>query len=103
MEWLTLTAKLRNKLARWSLILAEYDVSITHRPGKDNTVLDLLYRKLVNIAVIYGRKLGIAFHLARRASIPPAAMDYPRHEWGALIVVEHDVGCRLATHAWGAV
>ena len=34
MEWLTTTAKLRIKLARWSLVLAEYDFAITHRPGK---------------------------------------------------------------------
>ena len=31
MEWLMTTAKLRSKLARWSLLLAEYDFSITHR------------------------------------------------------------------------
>eukprot|EP00873_Tetraselmis_striata_P043437 jgi/Tetstr1/463701/TSEL_008560.t1 len=41
MEWLRTTARLRGKLARWSLILAEYDFSIKHRPGKDNTVPDL--------------------------------------------------------------
>ncbi len=37
-EWLTTTAKLRSKLALWSLLLAEYDFTITHRPGNDNTV-----------------------------------------------------------------
>eukprot|EP00873_Tetraselmis_striata_P038743 jgi/Tetstr1/459007/TSEL_004475.t1 len=42
MEWLRTTARLRGKLARWSLILAEYDFSIKHRPRKDNTVPDLL-------------------------------------------------------------
>ena len=45
MEWLRSTAKLRAKLARWSLILAEYDFSVKHRPGKDNTVPDLLSRQ----------------------------------------------------------
>eukprot|EP00873_Tetraselmis_striata_P017409 jgi/Tetstr1/437673/TSEL_026340.t1 len=45
MEWLRTTARLRGKLARWSLILAEYDFSIKHRPGKDNTVPDLLSRR----------------------------------------------------------
>ena len=47
MEWLTTNAKLHSKLARWSLLLAEYDFTITHRPGKDNTVPDLLSRKHV--------------------------------------------------------
>eukprot|EP00873_Tetraselmis_striata_P020954 jgi/Tetstr1/441218/TSEL_029474.t1 len=45
MEWLRTTARLRGKLARWSLILAEYDFSIKHHPGKDNTVPDLLSRR----------------------------------------------------------
>eukprot|EP00873_Tetraselmis_striata_P042211 jgi/Tetstr1/462475/TSEL_007470.t2 len=45
MEWLRTTARLRGKLARWSLILAEYDFSIKHRPGKDNIVPDLLSRR----------------------------------------------------------
>eukprot|EP00873_Tetraselmis_striata_P007045 jgi/Tetstr1/427309/TSEL_017478.t1 len=45
MEWLRTTARLRGKLARWSLMLAEYDFSIKHRPGKDNTVPDLLSRR----------------------------------------------------------
>eukprot|EP00873_Tetraselmis_striata_P035580 jgi/Tetstr1/455844/TSEL_042635.t2 len=45
MEWLRTTARLRGKLARWSLILAEYDFSIKHRPGKDNTVPHLLSRR----------------------------------------------------------
>eukprot|EP00873_Tetraselmis_striata_P008292 jgi/Tetstr1/428556/TSEL_018550.t1 len=45
MEWLRTTARLRGKLARWSLILAEYDFSIKHRPCKDNTVMDLLSRR----------------------------------------------------------
>eukprot|EP00873_Tetraselmis_striata_P018566 jgi/Tetstr1/438830/TSEL_027339.t1 len=34
MEWLRTTARLRGKLARWSLILAEYDFSIKHRQGQ---------------------------------------------------------------------
>lgn len=44
MEWLRSTARLRSKIARWSLILAEYEFDIKHRPGKDNTVPDLLSR-----------------------------------------------------------
>eukprot|EP00873_Tetraselmis_striata_P042873 jgi/Tetstr1/463137/TSEL_008071.t1 len=45
MEWLRTTARLRGKLARWSLILAEYDFGTKHRPGKDSTVPDLLSRR----------------------------------------------------------
>eukprot|EP00873_Tetraselmis_striata_P020405 jgi/Tetstr1/440669/TSEL_028978.t1 len=45
MEWLRTAARLRGKFTRWSLILAEYDFSIKHRPGKDNTVPDLLSRR----------------------------------------------------------
>ena len=37
--------KLRSKIARWSLVLAEYDFEIVHRAGKDNTVPDLLSKK----------------------------------------------------------
>ena len=44
MQWLRTTAKLRSKLARWSLLLAEYDFEIVHRAGKDNVVPDLLSR-----------------------------------------------------------
>jgi hypothetical protein len=47
MSWMTTTAKLRSKIARWSLILAEYDFDIHHRPGKDNTLPDLLSRQPV--------------------------------------------------------
>ena len=45
MEWLRSTARLRSKLARWSLILAEYDFTVKHRPGKENTVPDLFSRQ----------------------------------------------------------
>ena len=61
MEGLTTTAKLRSKLARWSLLLAEYDFTITHRSGQDNTVPDLLSRKTVTGTAIYGRDVGTSF------------------------------------------
>ena len=44
MQWLRTTAKLRSKLARWSLLLAEYDFEIVHRAGKENVVPDMLSR-----------------------------------------------------------
>jgi hypothetical protein len=93
MEWLTTTAKLRRKLARWSLLLAEYDFAITHRPGKDNTVPDLLSRKLVTGTVVYGRSVGISFHLARCAIVPAAAMVYLSCQWAVPIAAGYAAGC----------
>ena len=58
MEWLRSTAKLRAKLARWSLILAEYDFSVKHRPGKDNTVPDLLSRQPAAAGALLANMLG---------------------------------------------
>ncbi len=52
MEWLTTTAKLRSKLARWSLFFAEYDFAITHRPGKDNT--PIRYRTCCPVSLSLG-------------------------------------------------
>ena len=45
MEWLRTTARLRSKIARWSLILAEYDFTVQHRPGVENAAPDLLSRQ----------------------------------------------------------
>ena len=83
MQWLTTTAKLRSKLARWSLILAEYDFEIVHRAGKDNTVPDLLSRQPTEKPVSYGPVTGIAFHTARRPSIPEQAMGFISGQWAA--------------------
>jgi hypothetical protein len=35
-EWFRVTAKLKGKLARWALILAEYDFDVKYRPGAEN-------------------------------------------------------------------
>ena len=59
MEWLKTTAKLRGKLARWSLILAEYDFDIKHRPGKLNTVPDYLSRQPVD----HKEEGGVSSHI----------------------------------------
>jgi hypothetical protein len=92
MEWLTTTAKQRNKLARWSLLLAEYDFAITHRPGKDNTVPDLLSRKPVTGTVVYGRIVGTSFHLARYAIVPLVALAYLTCEWAVPIAAGYAAG-----------
>ena len=93
MEWLTTTAKLRSKLTRWSLLLAEYDFAITHLPGKDNTVPDLLSRKLVTGIVGYGRSVGTSFHLARCAIVPSAAMAYLSCQWAVPTAAGYAAGC----------
>ena len=43
--WLRTTAKLRGKLARWSLVLAEYDFRIKRKKGVDNPHADYLSRQ----------------------------------------------------------
>ncbi len=93
MEWLATTAKLRSKWARWSLLLAEYDFAITHRPGNNNTVPDLLSRKHVTGVVVYGRIVGTPFHFARCVRVPSAAMSYLSYEWAVLIAAGYADGC----------
>ena len=84
MEWLTTTAKLRSKLARWSLILAEYDMDIVHRAGKDNTVPDLLSRQPSGQPQPgSGTPSGAAFHLARRPQLPMEAAAFMSQQWAA--------------------
>eukprot|EP00873_Tetraselmis_striata_P041597 jgi/Tetstr1/461861/TSEL_006940.t1 len=77
MEWLRTTARLRGKLARWSLILAEYDLSIKHRPGKDNTVPDLLSRRpmLAEPVRATSEAAGTATAIATQRRSPAAMAD----------------------------
>jgi len=93
MEWLTTPAKLRSKLSRWSLLLAEYDFTITHRPGKDSTVPDLLSRKLVTGTTFYGRGVGTSFHLVRCATVPSVVMAYLSRQWAVPIAAGYAAGC----------
>ena len=44
LKWLMTTQKLTGKLARWSLLLQEFDFSVTHRAGVDNLNADCLSR-----------------------------------------------------------
>eukprot|EP00873_Tetraselmis_striata_P029125 jgi/Tetstr1/449389/TSEL_003898.t1 len=77
MEWLRTTARLRGKLARWSLILAEYDFSIKHRPGKDNTVPDLLSRRPMPAEPVRATSeaAGTATAIATQRRSPAAMAD----------------------------
>ena len=43
-KWIMTTEKLTGKLARWSLLLHEYDFTVEHRKGVDNTNADCLSR-----------------------------------------------------------
>ena len=42
LKWLMTTQKLTGKLARWSLLLQEYDFTVDHRAGTENTNVDCL-------------------------------------------------------------
>ena len=44
LQWLMTTQKLTGKMARWSLLLQEYDFGVQHRAGVDNTNADSLSR-----------------------------------------------------------
>ena len=44
LKWIMTTEKLTGKLARWSLLLQEYDFTVEHRKGIDNTNADCLSR-----------------------------------------------------------
>ena len=44
LRWLMTTQKLTGKMARWSLLLQEYDFTVQHRAGVDNTNADCLSR-----------------------------------------------------------
>ena len=45
LSWLRTTARLRSKVARWSLILAEYSFDVEFRKGTSNVVPDLMSRQ----------------------------------------------------------
>ena len=44
LSWIMKTDKLTGKLARWTCILQEYDFTVVHRPGADNSNADALSR-----------------------------------------------------------
>ena len=44
LRWLMTTQKLTGKMARWSLLLQEYDFTVQHRAGVDNTNAECLSR-----------------------------------------------------------
>ena len=44
LKWIMTTQKLTGKLARWSLLLQEYDFTVEHRAGTANTNADCLSR-----------------------------------------------------------
>ena len=83
MQWLTSTAKLRSKLARWSLILAEYDFEIEHRAGKDNTVPDLLSIQPAGDR----RAVSVALHIAHQPMVQRQALHFLQRQWAAPLAV----------------
>lgn len=96
-EWLRSTARLRSKIARWSLILAEYDFDIKHRPGKDNTVPDLLSRQPQPPAVnISAGVAAVAWHLAQHPATSSTCRAAVTREIAAAMVA----GCADAMLEW---
>ena len=96
MQWLlTAIAKLRSKIARWSLILAEYDFEIVHRPGKDNTVPDLWSRQPTPGPTSGGRRVGLAFHIARRPTVQQSAWSYISSQWATPLAAGYADGQAL--------
>ena len=45
LKWIKAAKDPRGKLARWALRLQEYDFTISHVPGRDNHLPDMLSRK----------------------------------------------------------
>ncbi|KAJ0391766.1 hypothetical protein P43SY_010693 [Pythium insidiosum] len=51
LKWLMTAKDLKNRLQRWALTLAEYDIDVVYRPGRENVVPDALSRAPVNMVV----------------------------------------------------
>ncbi len=47
LKWLMESGKLMGKLARWVLILQEYDFQVVHRPGVANLDANALARRMI--------------------------------------------------------
>ena len=96
MQWLTTTARLRSKIARWSLILAEYDMEIVHRAGKDNTVPDLLSRLPLG-SQESAPPLSVFSYLASQPSTPWAQLARMRVPWAVPILAGWQHGLTAAS------
>ena len=57
MRWLMPTSDLPNRLARWALLLQEFDFTIEHRPGRANQNADALSRLPIVAAIDKDRAL----------------------------------------------
>jgi len=53
LEYFTTQPDLNERETRWSQLLAEYDYSITHRPGVTNVVADALSRRPDHLSALY--------------------------------------------------
>ena len=82
LKWIMTTEKLTGKLARWSLLLQEYDFTVEHRPGKENTNADCLSRYPLSSSAKApvldwgkGEVLAPATFLAFMAGVPRGTPD----------------------------
>ena len=82
LKYLASVAPQNSKLARWCLSLAEFDFTIEHRPGKENTVPDALSRAPapephpeVNTLVIPPSEVSSFFATALSLDIPSLSVE----------------------------
>ena len=59
LKWLMTTQKLTGKLARWSLLLQEYDFHVEHRAGTANTNADCLSRYPLESTEMHPNWIGL--------------------------------------------
>ena len=90
LRWIMTTQKLTGKLARWSLLLQQYDFTVEHRAGTANTNADCLSRypfpSAANAPVLdwtKGEVLAPATYLAMMVGAAPStdAVDEERDIW----------------------
>ena len=88
LKWIMTTKKLTRKLARWSPLLQEYDFTVEHRKGVDNTNANCLSRyplpsdadaPLMDWSK--GEIMQPATMLAFTAGLAPAAAEEERDIW----------------------
>ena len=82
LKWIMITTKLTGKLARWSLLLQDYDFTVEHKAGVDNTNADCLSRYPLPSAAdaptldwTKGEILASATFLAFMVDIPSPSTD----------------------------
>ena len=105
LQWLMTTQKLTGKMARWSLLLQEYDFTVQHRAGTENANADCLSRYPLTseagapiLEWSRGEVLSVASYLACMAAV---GSPLPRKEEAKEIWEDVEVLRILQTHKYG--